>query len=104
MASRHADTEITPDDFLRSAGLGEIEIFTILRRPVKMFPIDRGEQTATAIHYKEHAFIQIPFMACRDFANFGFGSWEVRYELNLEKAPVCGLRSTHASPVVRLPK
>ena len=86
MASRHAGTEITPDDFLISAGLGEIEIIMLLRRSAKMLPISRGDAKATAIQYQPHDCIPIPFSACRDFVNFGFATWNVRYELNMEKS------------------
>lgn len=80
VASKHARTEITPADFLRAAGRGEIRLSAIVHRRAKVHMpgggicINAGHPTDENVIPKG-AIPTLPVNACRQLAAAGRASW-----------------------------
>lgn len=78
-ASKHADNEITPADFLRAAGRGEIALRAIVHRDAKLRKHDggiycnKGEAGENTV--PKGAIQNLPLSACRQLANAGCATW-----------------------------
>ena len=79
MASKHAGQEVTPADFLRAAGRGEISLRAIVYRAAKVHAHDGGvycnkggpnENIVPA-----RSIPTLPLIACQHLANTGHASW-----------------------------
>jgi len=71
-ASVHAGTEITPADFLRAGGRGEIPMRAICPRTVTMQPCHEGD---SALPMPENSIPTLPLDACKALANRGQAEW-----------------------------
>lgn len=78
-ASVHAGTEITPADFLRAAGRGEITLRAIVHQTAKLQKIGGGvycnagqpnENTAP-----KGSILNLPLTVCKQLATTGLASW-----------------------------
>lgn len=78
-ASQHADTEITPGDFLRAATRGEVTLRAIVHRESKLQKHDGGiycnQGMPTENTVPKGAVATLPLSACRQLANAGRASW-----------------------------
>ena len=78
-ASKHADDEVTPADFLRAAARGEITLRAIVHREAKLQKHDggiycnQGEPTENTA--PKGAIPTLPLSACQQLANAGRASW-----------------------------
>lgn len=72
MASKHAGTEITVQDFLRAAGRGEILLRAVLNRTVVMQPCNVED---IEFPIPETAIPTLPLIACQGLANTGNAKW-----------------------------
>lgn len=78
-ASRHAETQITPADFLRAAARGEITLRAVVRASAKVTKHDggiycnQGEPTENTV--PSGAIPSLPIEACAQLANTGRASW-----------------------------
>lgn len=71
-ASKHAGTEITPADFLRAAGRGQIPMRAICPRAATMEPCRETDKPLTM---PENCIPTLPFDACKALSNTGRAKW-----------------------------
>ncbi len=71
-ASKHAGTEITPADFLRAAGRGQIPMRAICPRDVTMEPCRGSDKPLTM---PENSIPTLPLDACKALSNSGRAEW-----------------------------
>ena len=78
-ASKHAGTEITPNDFLRAAGCGQITLRAIVHCRAKVQKFDGGifcnAGQANENIVPAGAITNLPLTACRHLAAAGRASW-----------------------------
>ena len=71
-ASKHAGIEITPADFLRAAGRGQIPMRAICPRAATMEPCRETDKPLTM---PENCIPTLPFDACKALSNTGLATW-----------------------------
>ncbi len=71
-ASKHAGAEITPADFLRAAGRGQIPMRAICPRAATMEPCRETDQPLTM---PENCMPTLPLEACKALSNTGRAKW-----------------------------
>ena len=71
-ASKHAKTEITPADFLRAAGRGQIPMRAISPRAATMEPCRENDKPLTM---PENSIPTLPLDACKSLSNTGRAAW-----------------------------
>lgn len=79
MASKHAEQEVTPADFLRAAGRGEITLRAIVHRAVKVRRHDGGvlfnAGASNENTVPEGSIPTLPLTACQHLAATGRACW-----------------------------
>lgn len=92
-ASRHADTLITPADFLRAASRGEITMRAIVHKSAKVEKHDggiycnQGEQTENTV--PKGAIPTLPIEACVQLANTGRATWRSFDGFEMQDGVLC---------------
>ena len=71
-ASKHAKTEITPADFLRAAGRGQIPMRAISPRAATMEPCRETDKPLTM---PANSIPTLPLDACKSLSNTGRAAW-----------------------------
>ena len=71
-ASKHAKTEITPADFLRAAGRGQIPMRAISPRAATMEPCRENDEPLTM---PANSIPTLPLDACKSLSNTGWAVW-----------------------------
>lgn len=72
MASKHVGTEVTPGDFLRAGGRGEIVLCAICPRTVTMQPCRPNDEP---LPMPERSIPTLPLDACRALSNTRQAAW-----------------------------
>jgi len=79
MASKHAGQEVTPADFLRAAGRGEISLHAVVHRTARVRAHDGGvycnKGTPNENIVPAGCIPILPLTACKHLANTGRASW-----------------------------
>lgn len=76
MASKHANTEVTPNAILRAAGRGEIRLLAIVHRAAKTQPCREGDVPLNAGKpIPERSIPTLPLTACQALAHTGRACW-----------------------------
>jgi len=72
-ATKHAGKDITPGDFLRAAGRGQIRLGVVLHRSAKFQKCNAGKDGENIVRAGEIA--RLPETACKQLASLGRASW-----------------------------